>query len=321
MNKTVLKIANAALLIFISLFTAESYLIAVGYPENKCKTHPLSSEKPLAEFNPVLGWSYFRNRTLKNDGTFYVFNKEGYRTTSESSQTDFSKPIILIIGDSMLFGHGITFKQTFGYKLNQALENKYEILNFAVQGYGTDQMFLLLKQLFPIYKPKVVIADYIDEHLMRNVNSDRREIIPCMKFIGTKPLFEIKNGKPILKHKPMLYKVYDRPLILSLIRDLFREKIEIRTKKNGLKITLALIDEIKKISENQGSRFYFVNLSNKKNIFSNKIGPSVLGMSVMSKPSKDYTLSGDDMHPNPTGTQLMVDEFMRQFGDKLRDEY
>src|SRR3989338_11433191 len=317
MNKTVLKIANAALLIFISLFTAESYLIAVGYPENKCKTHPLSSEKPLAEFNPVLGCSYFRNRTLKNDGTFYVFNKEGYRTTSESSQTDFSKPIILIIGDSMLFGHGITFKQTFGYKLNQALENKYEILNFAVQGYGTDQMFLLLKQLFPIYKPKVVIADYIDEHLMRNVNSDRREIIPCMKFIGTKPLFKFDKGKLKLIHKPMLYSNYDTPLLWLLIKQLFAENIQVRTQKYGKQLTLRLVSEIRYYLKSRGSRLYIFNLSNEPKIFNKVSQGDVLGMSVMANPDPDLTLSGDDLHPNPAGTQLMVDEFMDKFGNNL----
>lgn len=313
------KITSILFLSLFSLLTGELYLIYIGYPEHNCKTHPRASAEPIVRFDSDLGWSYIKKITGKSDGVFYLFNQEGYRTDTIKKKTDFSKPIILIVGDSMLFGHGLNFSNTFGYKLSKALDNKFEVLNFAVQGFGTDQMFLMLKRIFPIYKPDIVIADYIDEHLMRNVNIDRREIIPCMHFIGTKPLFEIKNGNLDLQHIPMLYKDYDRPLILSLFRDLGRKSIEIRAKKNGRKITAALLKEMKEYTQNRGSRFYLVNLSDKQILLDDNSGPSVLGMNIFSKPNPEYTLSGDDMHPNSTGTQIMVDEFIQQFIYKLRN--
>lgn len=302
----------------ISLFISEAILREINYPYHNCEGIYPASESNFAEFDPVLGWSYKKYKsTLGDYGVIYSINNEGYRSGDINDESDFNKPTILIVGDSMLFGHGLNFEDTFGFKLSQALGNTYQVLNFAVQAYGPDQMYLLLQKIFPEYHPEVVIADYISEHDMRVVSADRREIIPCLYFLGTKPVFGLKGGELLLKHKPVPYQIYDHPRIFLLLRRLFNRNLGLRANEEGRLISKALTDAIKTYVESQNSSFYLFTFDDPKQY--QEDNRHVLGVTFNRETdeSESYYLADTDSHPNKLATLKMVKEFLEKFEGDL----
>lgn len=305
------KLLLSLLSVIFSLFIAEKILFSVNYPQTGCNEITDVSETRIAKFNPQLGWSYIPSNSTQGDyGVYYNFNKEGYRAETVDYVTDFSKPIILVIGDSMLFGHGLDFKDTFGYKLKERLQDKYEVINFAVQAFGTDQMYLMLQRVFPIYKPKIVIIDFLPEHISRNVSRDRREFYRCSRFIGTKPTFSIAGNKLKLDYRPQPYGLYDNPRVLLLIRKVFDGKLTQRAERYGQEITQRLMDSIATYVEKNDSKLYVFNIGDSDQM--PEISSNVL-IVMTTKDGKKYHLSQTDSHPNSLGTTLMVDRFMKEF--------
>lgn len=297
--------------IIYSLLAAEIVLRSINYPQLGCSKISDVSEMKLASFDKDLGWSYIPFGSTEGDyGGYYTFNKEGYRVENADNSTDFSKPIILIIGDSMLFGHGLDFKDTFGYKLKEKLQNEYEVINFAVQAYGTDQMYLMLQRVFPIYKPKIVIMDFVTEHILRNVSRDRREFYKCSRFIGTKPTFSLTNDELKLAYSPQPYKLYDNPRGLLLVRRVIDGGLTRRAERYGKEITGKLIESIRAYVEKKGAKLYVLNLDNSEQI--PEASSNVLGITT-AEYGERYHLSPTDTHPNSLGTTLMVDRFMKDF--------
>jgi hypothetical protein len=64
---------------------------------------------------------------------------------------------ILVLGDSMTFAEGVEAEETYPKVLERALLNRYEVINAAIRGYGTDQELLLFEKLIPVYHPDVVL--------------------------------------------------------------------------------------------------------------------------------------------------------------------
>lgn len=311
-------ISLSALLIILQF---EMFLRLIKYPYQNCPVVNEVIENKLAQFDSLLGWSYIPNKsTVAADGINYTFNAEGYRSINIKDQTDINKPVILLIGDSFLFGHGLRIEDTFGYKLEKSLNHKYQVLNFAVQGYGTDQMYLLLKKLFPKYQPQIVIMNYIGDHIRRNLNEDRRDIIPCAKFLGTKPLFKIENNQLQLKNKPKIYSQYDNPRIALLIRKLFSKITLGKIGSIGYQITDQLIESTKNYTKSNGSKFYLLTIdpTDDDNHKLNLKG-QVLGTFITSIGQKEqiYHISSDNPHPNALATSKMVGEFLDKFGNEF----
>src|SRR5688572_12039087 len=173
--------------IVFSFIGVEFFLRKINYPSHACEEMDKPEETDFGQFDPLLGWSYIPYQQGNADyEKTYVFAREGFRASNKEDVSDPTKPKVLIIGDSILFGHGLSYEETIGAKLQKELPD-YQVLNFAVQGYGTDQMYLLSQKLIEQYKPKVIISDYIYDHDSRNLNEDRRDFFACTEYSGTKP--------------------------------------------------------------------------------------------------------------------------------------
>ena len=77
-------------------------------------------------------------------------------------------------------------------------EVPYQVVNLGVQGYGSDQALLALKKHLPKFNAKIVVYTFIENHILRNGNYDRRMLVPTARFLGTKPQFILTN----IKEKP-----------------------------------------------------------------------------------------------------------------------
>jgi hypothetical protein len=80
---------------------------------------------------------------------------------------------ILVIGDSVTFGHGATFETTFPYLLEQRLkewkpEVRWEVWNLGVPGYNTRQELTYLKDVGPRFQPDLVIIAFYPNDFTAN---------------------------------------------------------------------------------------------------------------------------------------------------------
>ena len=93
-------------------------------------------------------------------------NSLGFRDTREYS---LSKPTgtfrVIVLGDSVTFGHGALFETTYPYLLEQRLREwrpdvRWEVWNLGVPGYNTAQELAYLNQVGASYAPDLVIVGF-----------------------------------------------------------------------------------------------------------------------------------------------------------------
>lgn len=320
MKKRIKKVVVASLLgAVLSILLIEVVLRALHYPRGDCAKLTELGENSVAQYDPELGWVYTPGKSAPADyGITYTFSREGYRSDRVDKKTDFSKPRIVIVGDSLLFGHALPFEETFGYKLQKKLRDQYEVLNFAVQAYGTDQMYLMLKRVLPTYRPQFVITDYAPDHPVRNVNRDRRDFYPCARVIGTKPVFGVRDEKLVLLHKPLPYQQYDNPRVLLAIRRLLEDDLTSRAEKYGDTVTRMLFEEMNQMVKNYNAKLYVVNFGSQPPLTENNTDnfSQILGATIdlEASSSKQLIISSSDHHPNASGTSVMVDILITKYG-------
>ena len=80
--------------------------------------------------------------------------------------------------------------------------------------------------MFPLLV--VVVYTFIEEHIRRNGNYDRRLLLPSAKFLGTKPLFGLNREKKLyLAQKPLPYEAYIHSYFFDLLKIRIGKRLEI----------------------------------------------------------------------------------------------
>ena len=157
------------------------------------------AEYRISRFDPALGWSY-----LPNLSTVQRFGSQGrqvaiytsaaaYRVAAPRASADAAAPTLIFAGCSYTFGHGLPYEETFPGRVASLPGNPLQVINLGVQGYGTDQSLLSLKEMMPKLNAKVVVYTFLLDHVKRNDNADRRFIFPKARFPGTKPRYELAS--------------------------------------------------------------------------------------------------------------------------------
>lgn len=80
---------------------------------------------------------------------------------------------ILVLGDSVTFGHGTLYETSYPYLLEQRLKawrpaTNWQVWNLGVPGYNTGQELSLLNQVGPSYQPDLVIVGFYPNDLSNN---------------------------------------------------------------------------------------------------------------------------------------------------------
>jgi lysophospholipase L1-like esterase len=110
-------------------------------------------------------------------------NRHGLRDDEIRSRNSFEKRII-VLGDSMIFGHGVNDDQTFPNQLEAIYRDEpraVDVINAGVKGYGTDSAHkLFMARLQPLsLQPDLVIFAIYHNDLYDNIGQ---------------PLYTIENG-------------------------------------------------------------------------------------------------------------------------------
>jgi len=102
---------------------------------------------------------YFNGQPLR-------INKLGFRDDREYSLTKLPKTFrIVVLGDSVTFGDGVRFEDTWTYLLEKRLKEwnpsvDWQVWNLGVPGYDLSMQYRTLMELAPSFKPDLVIEGF-----------------------------------------------------------------------------------------------------------------------------------------------------------------
>ena len=190
-KRRVLIIGVYVLPFVVFFFIGESYLRIRGYPQY-VRTFPGQFENDpggveWAEHDPFLGW--VTNKKVD----WSEANQQGFRDTKDFSKINlYSEKIrVMILGDSFMWGAGVTLNENVPNLLQSKLQDRYEFFNISVPGWGIDQMYLAYEKYRKIIEPDIIILAFIDDDVKRVLEAYR--IWERMN----KPSFAVKNDSLI----------------------------------------------------------------------------------------------------------------------------
>lgn len=135
----------------------------------------------------LAGWSLaenFKGNHKGSDGRLVTveIDERGGRKIELYKETDQK---LFFFGDSILFGAGVGNHETALYLLSERLRGTFNVLNYAVSGYGLEQMYArLLLKTDEIKEGDVVVFAPYSGDLERNLISKR---LPCNQFFFAPP--------------------------------------------------------------------------------------------------------------------------------------
>jgi hypothetical protein len=220
------------------------------------------SENAVATFDPELGWSYIANHAgVQRFGSDsrpvdMIFDEFGARVARAGDRHDRRRPSLLLVGCSFTMGHGLTHEESIAGQLERLPGFPLQVVNLAVQGYGTDQALLQLRRYMDHFNTRVVVYGFLCDHVRRNANRDRRLLYPGGRFLGTKPRFQLdKDGALVQTDWP---ERYGRRTGFRLV-DLARVVLTAYGPRETLGVTRALVREMADQAAARGASFVVLN--------------------------------------------------------------
>lgn len=120
-------------------------------------------------YDSDLGWTVGKSRTTP-DG-MYSSSEEGLRSDSPGVRLRDAAPHarVALIGDSNAFSLEVPYRESLAYYLQGLVGAGVQVLNFGVDGYGIDQMYLRYRRDVRPWHPDVVIVGFIEHDLWRTM--------------------------------------------------------------------------------------------------------------------------------------------------------
>ena len=180
--------------VILSLLLAELALRVV-YPADFPRTSLL---------DPTLGWRPWPGASgwyAGEGGGFVSINSEGFRDVEHSLDKPPGTYRIAVLGDSMTEGREVNLDETYWKRLETLLgacpgfaNEKVEVLNYAVNGYGTAQEYLSLKEYALKHHPDLVLLAFF------TANNFTKNSEPLGRH-RDRPYFALDDGQLKLVHK------------------------------------------------------------------------------------------------------------------------
>ncbi len=131
---------------------------------------------------------------------------------------------LLVLGDSMTFAEGVETEETYPKFLEQALGDRYEVINAAIRGYGTDQELVLFEMLIPAYRPDVVVlavypSNDFDDNLyghLFEIRDDTLVRVPLSK--ESSPKLRYYNRQSFIQNFPGYRFLIQHSHLMNLLR-------------------------------------------------------------------------------------------------------
>jgi hypothetical protein len=122
------------------------------------------------------------------------------------------------VGDSYTFGEEVRYEDAWVSRLASELNPRCQVLNFAVGGYGIDQMYLrYMKDIRP-WNPDLVVLAFVNHDVIRTLSVYSFLLFPGGETPFAKPRFVLNGGKLTQLNQPLISP--EDMFSVSAIRDL-----------------------------------------------------------------------------------------------------
>jgi hypothetical protein len=270
------------------------------------------------EPDPEIGWR------MRPNSEFSVENDE-YRVTYRSNALGFrdgrrSEPkprvrTIALVGDSFAFGQGVAFEQTFGALLEASLPAT-TVHNFALPGYGVDQMWVAERKLALPLDPVLLIVAFIGDDFTRSLSAYRYDL----GF--NKPAFVLDAGRlrpetPEDRPPAWLGYVQNHSRLWAGVRQIMRLAGYHYPIGSWWELNRAILDTLRADCRAAGIRVLFVHLPTRE------YRPFPALAAYMKATSADFVDLGNqklspprvlhfpqDGHPNPEGHRYVAEAIL-----------
>jgi lysophospholipase L1-like esterase len=118
-------------------------------------------------YSERLGWKLRPGFQGFVHDTWTTVNDGGYRGRDHAAGKAPGRIRIVMLGDSITFGHRVRDDQTFSALL-ASRTGRFEVLNLGVEGYGTDQELIVLQEEGLRRHPDVVILNFCSNDVLNN---------------------------------------------------------------------------------------------------------------------------------------------------------
>lgn len=162
----------------------------------------------MYRYHPVVGWLKMPEKQFRlpfADGVFrYRTNAAGFRGNGEFS---IEKPPgtkrILVFGDSFTEGGCVDDGARYTDRLQESLG--VEVYNFGISGTGTDQQYLIYREIGSRYDHDLVVVGVWAENIRRNVSASRvHSDQDGTHFLTPKPYFTLVGDEGLeLQNQPV----------------------------------------------------------------------------------------------------------------------
>lgn len=134
---------------------------------------PWREPQVFARNSPTLKWELRPNQRAFTIDAPVVTNSEGFRGPEFQVAKGPNTFRIVVLGDSVTFGVGARFEETYGQQLRRMLaaqypDRKIEVLNMAVAGYNTRQELIVLREKALTYVPDLVVLGFYWNDVLGN---------------------------------------------------------------------------------------------------------------------------------------------------------
>jgi lysophospholipase L1-like esterase len=156
----------------------------------------MSEERNLTyQYDAQLGWrpAADSEKTLVGSQPFsFRHNRRGFRDREPRSIK--TKPRILFLGDSFVWGYDVGQNERFTERLQNRLPH-WEVINMGVSGYSTDQELILLQREYDFYQPDIIV--------LICCRNDRRDNAANSAYGYFKPYFIKQGGRLTIQGVPV----------------------------------------------------------------------------------------------------------------------
>lgn len=165
-------------LLFSLIFAAFMLLTFCVVGEVGLRILPLGKfrSSPFRQYDPQLGIALIPNMDVVHSrGCFtghVITNRWGFRDRDRTLDKPAGDFRIALIGDSVVEGAHVNPDQVVNIQMERQLQSlgyrNVEVMNFAVEGIGTTQEYLLYEQRVRPFHPDLVLATFSDNDVMNN---------------------------------------------------------------------------------------------------------------------------------------------------------
>ena len=252
-RRTLRPILMAAAVTLATLGLAEALVRVVDPPALVLETDELNT---LFRYDSGLGWFPIASSSGTYDKSRPItahHNSLGLREVE--LRDDDPRPTVLVLGDSFTWGYDVEEGERFTDLLQRQLP-QLRFVNAGVSGFGTDQEYLLLKQLWDRLKPSQVILVFCGDNDRLDNTANERYQGYFKPYFAPKPGGGLElAGVPVPKSKryyfsenPLARHSYLVRMAVALISDAATPKIKISDP------TETLVDMMNSFVKERGGR-------------------------------------------------------------------